>query len=66
MQKPDTLAKTIIGLAMKVHSTLGCSFGETVYRNALLVELRKAGIAHDVHVTLSVMYKDVEVGVFSG
>jgi len=64
MPKRDALAKKIIGLAMKVHRTLGCGFGETVYRNALIHELSQANIPHEVHLALPVMYDDVQVGLF--
>jgi GxxExxY protein len=60
----NAFARTIVGLAMKVHASLGCGFAETVYRNALAHELRKANIAFQIHPTLSVMYEGVEVGVF--
>ena len=64
-QQPlNLLAKQIIGLAMKVHRALGCGFVETVCRNALVIELRKANIAFECHPTLSVMYEGTEVGVF--
>jgi GxxExxY protein len=58
------LAKELIGLAMKVHRILGCGFAETVYRNSLVIELRKAQIPFAVHQTLSVKYEGAEVGVF--
>ncbi|MCE0483017.1 MAG: GxxExxY protein [Methylacidiphilales bacterium] len=65
MQKSQNpLARRIIGLAMKVHRTLGHGFAETVYRNALMVEFRNTPIAFDCHVALPVMYEDVEVGLF--
>jgi len=65
MQQPhDLLAKQIIGLAMKAHRTLGCGFVETVYRNALAIELRNAKIPFECHPTISVMYEETEVGVF--
>jgi GxxExxY protein len=63
-QTDNALARTVIGLAMKVHRTLGCGFSETVYRNALTIELRKAEILFEVHPTISVMYEGTEVGVF--
>lgn len=64
MQPENVLAKQIIGLAMKVHRTLGCGFLEAIYRNALIVELRNANIPHECHVSLPVIYEGVEVGVF--
>jgi GxxExxY protein len=60
----DPLARQIIGLAMKVHRALGCGFLETVYRNALIHELRGEDIKFVCHPTLSVMYDGVEVGAF--
>jgi GxxExxY protein len=64
MQPENVLAKRIIGLAMKVHRTLGLGFVETIYRNALILELRSAGIPYEVHVPLSVIYAGEEVGTF--
>jgi GxxExxY protein len=63
-QPSDLLAKQVIGLAMKVHRTLGCGFVETIYRNALALELKKALIPFAVHPTISVMYEETEVGIF--
>jgi GxxExxY protein len=60
----NVIAKQIIGLAMKVHRALGCGFLETVYRNALILELRKANIQHECHVSIPVMYEGIEVGIF--
>jgi GxxExxY protein len=60
----NPLAKQIIGLGMKVHRTLGHGFVETIYRNALIVELRNAQIPYECHVSLPIMYEGVEVGVF--
>ncbi len=64
MQPTQVFVKKIIGLAMKVHSGLGPGFGETVYRNALIHELIKVGIPHEVHVALPVMYDGIQVGLF--
>ena len=60
----NEFARTIVGLAMKVHTVLGSGFAETVYRNALAHELRKSGIAFEIHPTIAVIYEGVEVGVF--
>ena len=40
----DRLTEQIIGLAMKVQRVLGPGFLESVYRKALLCELRRAGL----------------------
>jgi GxxExxY protein len=58
------LAQRIIGAAMKVHRSLGCGFLESVYRNALAIELRKLGIAFEIHPTLAVSYEGETVGEF--
>ncbi len=63
-QPHDALAKQIIGLAMKVHRTLGRGFVEGVYRNALAIELRKAAVSFQIHPTISVIYEGIEVGAF--
>ena len=63
--EPDNdLARTIVGLAMKVHRILGSGFLETVYRNALAHELRKTKTAFECHPTLSVRYDGIEVGIY--
>jgi len=63
-QPNDDLARQVVGLAMKIHRTLGSGFAETVYRNALAHELRKADLAFECHPTISVIYEGIEVGVF--
>jgi GxxExxY protein len=60
----DTLARTIVGLAMKVHRRLGSGFLETVYRNALAYELRKTDLSFECHPTLTVLYEGIEVGIY--
>jgi GxxExxY protein len=60
----DLLARTIVGLAMKVHRKLGSGFLKAVYRNALAYELRKMDMLFECHPTLAVMYDGIEVGVY--
>lgn len=40
----EELTGAIIGCAMRVHSTLGPGYFESVYERALLIELRNEGI----------------------
>jgi GxxExxY protein len=54
----------IIGAAMRVHSTLGPGFLKSVYRNALIWELRKAGLKAEAERPISVYY-DGLVGAFT-
>ena len=60
----EALAKQIIGAAMKVHRVLGCGFLESVYANALVLELRKSGFAFERERVFPVFYDDTEIGVF--
>ena len=59
------LAGQVIGLAMKVHRTLGPGFLESVYQNALSVELERAGMSFERGRPLSVSYEGVVVGDFT-
>ena len=60
----DALSRQIIGLAMSVHSTLGCGFLESIYVNALIIELREAGIAFEQEKRYAIAYKGIEIGYF--
>lgn len=50
---------------MKVHSTLGPGFLESVYLKALIHELRKAGLNVECEKPIAVQYDGVDVGDFS-
>ena len=60
----NELTEKIIGLAIKVHRTLGPGFLESVYQAALAYELGKANIPFEKEKTLPVPYEDIllEVG----
>ena len=57
-----SLVKTTVGLAMKVHRTLGAGFLELVYANALSVELERSGISFERESRIAVMYEGMIVG----
>ena len=61
----DPLTQVIIGLAMKVHRVLGPGFLESVYRKALLIELRKAGLRAEEEKRISFFYEGLSVGDFA-
>lgn len=61
----DKLTEQVIGLAMKVHRTLGAGFVEFVYRNAMIHELHKAGLKAEVERPTKVRYDGVIVGEFN-
>ena len=56
------LTERIIGAAIEVHRTLGPGFLESVYENALVVELRKHGLRFQQQFEIPIRYHDVEVG----
>lgn len=58
----DKLTERIIGSIVEVHRTLGPGFLESVYRRALLVELRKSGLKVETEKEFVVKYDGIEVG----
>lgn len=64
MTQEYDLAGKVIGCAMKVHRALGPGFLENVYKNALCVELRLAGISFTTEEPIKVRYAGVEVGCY--
>ena len=60
----EALARKVIGLAMKVHRTLGCGFVESIYSKALFIELQRSGVIHQREKVFPVVYEGIEVGLF--
>jgi len=58
----DDLARAVIGAAIEVHRELGPGFLESVYEEALAVELGLRRIAFSRQALLEVRYKGVRVG----
>ena len=58
----NELSETIIGCIIKVHQTLGPGFLESVYRRALMIELRKSGLNAETEKEIQVRYEGEEVG----
>jgi GxxExxY protein len=54
----------INGAVFEVKRELGAGFLEKVYRNALLVELKKSGLNAESEVPIKVQYKGTEVGEY--
>jgi GxxExxY protein len=61
MKHKDLTAK-IIECAYRVHNTLGFGFLESVYQNALLIELEKNGLQAKKEVPIKVFYGEKIVG----
>ena len=60
--KHEDLTSKIIACAYKVHNTLGFGFLETVYQNALMIELKKAGLHAENEKKIQVHYHNQLVG----
>ena len=60
--KVDELARAVIGAAMEVHTVLGAGFLETVYEQALAIELELRKIPFERQHPISLRYKELPVG----
>ncbi|PIP71506.1 MAG: GxxExxY protein [Nitrospinae bacterium CG22_combo_CG10-13_8_21_14_all_47_10] len=60
----DKTTEFIIGCAMAVSNTLGVGFLEKVYENALILELKKAGMNVEQQKRISVKYNGEVVGEY--
>lgn len=58
----DRLARVVVDAALEVHKILGPGFAESVYEEALAVELGRRAIAFERQVPLTVKYKGFCVG----
>ena len=58
----DALAKAAIGAAIEVHSVLGAGFLESVYEQALAIELGLRGIPFQRQHPIALTYKNELVG----
>lgn len=57
-----SLTNLIIGAMFHVYNALGSGFLESVYANALVVELRARGLRVERHVSFTVFHRGVAVG----
>lgn len=58
----EELTEQIIGAAIEVHKQLGPGFLESIYENALVLELRKRGLKVEQQIEISILYEETEVG----
>lgn len=60
----EDLIKTIIQCAYNVRIHLNAGFLETIYKKALMIELKEKGIEAEIEAPISVYYKNIVVGEF--
>lgn len=59
----EALTGRIIGAAIEVHKALGPGYVESIYENALVLELRAQDIPFERQVSVPVLYRGAEVGL---
>jgi GxxExxY protein len=60
----NALSERIIGCAFRVLNTLGTGFLEKVYENALVIEMREAGLLVAQQKGITVYYNGIVVGEY--
>ena len=60
----EMLVKTVIECSKNIRRHLGPGYLESVYKNAMLVELKKNGLSYEIEKPINVYYDDVLVGEF--
>lgn len=61
--KENEIIKKIKKFATEVYKILGSGYNETVYEEALALEMRKAKIDYDIELNTEIMYKEEKVGI---
>ncbi len=56
------LTEKIIKAAYKVHNTLGPGYLESIYQNALIIELQNMGFKCDAEKSVKIFYSGHEIG----
>ena len=58
----EELTGSILGAAIEVHKALGPGFLESVYENALAIELESRGVRFERQLAVPILYRGAEVG----
>ena len=65
MMKYREITGKIVECALNVHKKLGFGFLENVYANALLIELKKAGLEAEKEKRIEILYEDELIGDYA-
>lgn len=60
-QTVDELTEMVIGLAMRVHDTLGPGLLESVYRDCFVIELVANGLMVEVERRVPIIYREQQI-----
>lgn len=61
-ERVDRLARTVIDAALEVHTLLGPGFLESIYEEALTLELEHRGVPFQRQVPVTIRYKGTPIG----
>ena len=64
MAEIDSLIRMVMDCAVLIRRQLGPGYLESVYKNALVVELRKHGLSYEIEMPINVYYDNILVGEF--
>ena len=60
----EVLIRTVMECSKNIRRALGPGYLESVYKNAMMVELNKRGLVYEIEKPISVYYENVLVGDF--
>ncbi|MBR6321015.1 MAG: GxxExxY protein [Prevotella sp.] len=64
MVEIDSLIRMVMDCAVLIRRQLGPGYLESVYKNAMIVELRKHGLSYEIEMPINVYYDNILVGEF--
>jgi GxxExxY protein len=56
------ITQKVIECSMNVHNSLGCGFQESIYHNALKIELTHQEVLYNDEVEIPIFYRSIQVG----
>ncbi len=56
------VSRKVIGCAIEIHKALGPGFDQTVYERAMSIELKDAGVDHDLDYRFPIHYGQQDIG----